>query len=315
MPLVLGPKIKETTEIVGTSVPIRLKGRAAGLFPYSTWLASGDETICYLSDGNDPPNLDVWKGIYTPGTGPSGEDEITRAELISSTTPGGVNWGAGVKDAFCEVVPGVVMEAANKLQEIADLGGAAQTTARGNLALGTISTAAAGDYHALGNPVLLPADPVEALQAATKQFAEAQGGGLALAAGDQILWAGDGAIPTGYTLQSITNRLVMIVNSAGLTKGTGGDWDNSTGLNISNHTLSVNEIPTHEHDVDVTVNNVIPGADGANVPAHLVNAGGGASRVFTSTSKGGGAGHDHNITSGDSWRPRHQDLAIIQKNA
>lgn len=317
MPLVLGPLIKETTEVTGLTSPIRLLGRKTNFLDYTQWLASGQDTIVYLKDGSDPPNVDVWRGVWTPGTGPSGENEVTRAVLIQSTTPGGTNWGAGVKDAYCAAVPGVTLDAALALQEIADL--SLEATARNNLALGSIATSDTGDFHAQGDHILLPVSaPPSDLYAASRDWVLNQGvtANLTLATGDEILWAG-AFLPPGFSIKTgsqYNDRTILICDTLGETGDFAGDWDwkDALGGDVDTTVLSLAQTPVHEHAVIVFADASNPGADGATVPASLLRTStGSADKTFTSDSKGGGGGHKHTLTTNTGWKMKHREMAII----
>lgn len=213
--------------------------------------------------------------------------------------------------------------------------------------------------------VILDHDPTANLEAATKQYVDAQtsgGANLVLAAGDQMLWGG-ASVPSGFIMQTGTlykDRVPLIVTTnAAATKSTGGNWQHNSGLSashnisVNNHTLTVSQIPSHDHaqtahthSVSAHTHDVTVRADKATAyesgtfeaaMVNLLGAGGDTIRTYTSTSAGGGntgsAGgadtsntgggnsHNHGVSGsvslsgvGDTtWRPLHRTMAIIEK--
>lgn len=210
--------------------------------------------------------------------------------------------------------------------------------------------------------VILDHDPTANLEAATKQYVDAQtsgGANLVMAAGDQMLWGG-ASVPSGFIIQTGTlynDRVPLIVTTAGATKGTGGNWQHNSGLSashnisVNNHTLTVSQIPSHDHAQtahthslsahthNVTVRNNFIGVQqgSGEFPMQSLLTSGGTATTYTSTSAGGGntgsAGggdtsntgggnsHSHGVSGsvslsgvGDTtWRPLNRTFAVIER--
>lgn len=120
------------------------------------------------------------------------------------------------------------------------------------------------------------------------------------------------AVPSGYTLVSSIDDMVMCVTNnsgvggAGPHAGgsTGGiSWDVTSGVSVANHTLTASEIPSHTH----TTANLALSATAA-LPDIWFNVGTGASAhvgPFTSDGgTGGGGGHSHTLSNAQTWRPK-----------
>lgn len=141
--------------------------------------------------------------------------------------------------------------------------------------------------------------------------------------------------PTGWTQDTTVNdRVLRVVSGSG--GSTGGSWTIS-GVTVNNHTLTVAQIPSHNHGG--TTGNTSPGTNttgghshtvrgrGQNGNSGLRDAGGG----FTSTestntagahshtvdphghsipSQGGGGGHSHGLTADGAWRPSYIDVIV-----
>lgn len=172
--------------------------------------------------------------------------------------------------------------------------------------------------------LFMVADPVEDLEAATKQYVDAQisgsGGNVFLASGDEMLWGGS-SVPSGFSVQSGANfndRVPFIVTTAGATKDTGGNWAHSNGLTITvnGHTLTTAEMPSHTHSVTVHADNVTSlGEAGVNFLTDLVASAGDDSQAYTSASTGSGNSHSHtaSASSDSTWRPLYRTFAVIRK--
>lgn len=143
-------------------------------------------------------------------------------------------------------------------------------------------------------------DPVNALSATTKQYVDSR----VLAVGTRACFFQSGA-PAGWVQDTTVNdRVIRITSASG--NGQGGSWTIS-GLTVGGHTLTVNEIPSHQHVVGGGADNVTPGGS----PAFNVDSAPAAS--ITTGFSGGGQAHDHPLGSAGTWRPAYIDAIICTK--
>jgi hypothetical protein len=144
-------------------------------------------------------------------------------------------------------------------------------------------------------------------------------------AGVIVLWSGSiGSIPAGWVLCNGSNgtpdlrdRFVVgagstyavDANGGSLTTGAGGDH-NHTG-NTGSTTLTVNQIPSHTHDI-LTMD-----FGGASPLFRVLTGNDGTSNTKTSEATGGGQGHTHTISASGththSILPPYYALCYIMK--
>ena len=153
--------------------------------------------------------------------------------------------------------------------------------------------------------------------------------------------------PTGWNqITSVNDRVIRVVSGSG--GSTGGSWSIS-GLNVLGHTLSVSEMPSHDHGMSTEGNHshstsvTDPGHShgyrvfqgerqdsGNNVRANdqtgrigstlsattgisvSVNANGSHTHNIYNT--GGGNSHDHGITHNGNWRPAYADVIVCERS-
>lgn len=127
------------------------------------------------------------------------------------------------------------------------------------------------------------------------------------------------AAPAGWTNAADYNDRVLMAVSAGAGGGS-GSWIIS-GISAANHTLTINQIPTHNHG---------GGDHGHNLKAaNDAQAGGnddsltGAATVVGGyiwnsgpiiQSQGGNQSHGHTVSSNGTWRPLSANVLIIVKS-
>lgn len=130
------------------------------------------------------------------------------------------------------------------------------------------------------------------------------------------------SVPTGYTQYTAWNdRVMRVVNSTGA--GTGGSWNNATGLTIGNTVLTQAQIPSHYHYIFKSA------SSGSVISGHLYGTTGGAygndnsysiagSDLAPDTGRtssiGSSQGHNHSISSASSWRPQYVDVIVGTKS-
>lgn len=108
--------------------------------------------------------------------------------------------------------------------------------------------------------------------------------------------------PTGWTQDTSQNdRVLRVVSGAG--GGTGGSWTLS-GITVADHTLTVDEIPAHDHGLEYMTAHT---AAGSAMP----NTVGTATAKF---SEGGGQPHGHTTTLADTWRPAYIDVLVATRD-
>lgn len=301
MAIVMRSRVKETTVTQGTG-SYTLGGAVTGFRTFLTAFGNGTQVFYVVEDGT---NWEVGAGTVS-STGPS----LSRDTIYeSSNSNAAVNWGAGTRNIYCAYPPsysggpGVIFGANN----LSDLSSA--STARTNLGLGTAATlnvgTSANNIVQLNASAKLPAVDGSLLT------------NIAPFPSGTAMPFYQAAAPTGWTkVTGINDKLFYVTdgtgaNPAGGTNNTGtGGWDNSWGLSVGSHTLTISEIPSHTHDYVATF------SSGGGIAAlqAVVAQNPLQTQSFTSGSAGSGAGHSHGISSTSQWRPPAAYFIICTKN-
>lgn len=134
----------------------------------------------------------------------------------------------------------------------------------------------------------------------------------AFAAGTKLIFP-QAAAPTGWVNDGDVEDAVLRINS-GVGGGQGGSWQIS-GISVDGHTLSMEEIPVHNHSVFSA--GTRSGSQVAN-PGSAFYASSGdvgdfGSKSMTSDTRGAGWAHTHGLTIGSSWRPKYLDAVKCSK--
>lgn len=119
--------------------------------------------------------------------------------------------------------------------------------------------------------------------------------------------------PTGWTQDTDANdRVIRVIDDTGTGAATGGNWTLS-GMSVDDHTLTINEMPSHTHG---------PGSyhiskqAGSGGPAPQAD-GSGSNQTMNvlgnSGPTGGGDPNDHGLTNTD-WRPAYLDVIKTSKD-
>jgi hypothetical protein len=175
MALVVADRVQETTSTTGTSSYVLL-GAANGYQSFGAVLANGDTTYYAITNDTD---WEVGIGTYST-TGPT----LARTTILASSSGGSaVNWGVGVKNIFISYAASkaVYLDAsgdvlvADKIVHDGDTNTAIRFPAADTMSVetgGTERFKVENSTITTTIPVLLPADPTLALQAATKQYVD-----------------------------------------------------------------------------------------------------------------------------------------------
>lgn len=131
--------VKETSATTGTGT-YTLAGAVAGFMAFSSAVTDGQSVVYACTDN---VNFEVGIGVYSSGT-------ISRGRIISSSNSGSaVNWGAGTKNIFLTIPPGLFNAFSSKsafayTDESNDMSG------NGSLAVGTGNTVSGLQGMAIG---------------------------------------------------------------------------------------------------------------------------------------------------------------------
>ena len=175
MALVVADRVQETTSTTGTSSYVLL-GAATGYQSFGAVLANGDTTYYAITNDTD---WEVGVGTYSTA-GPT----LARTTILASSSGGSaVNWGVGVKNIFISYAASkaVYLDAsgdvlvADKIVHDGDTNTAIRFPAADTVSVetgGTERFKVENSTITTTVPVVLPADPTLALQAATKQYVD-----------------------------------------------------------------------------------------------------------------------------------------------
>lgn len=152
---------------------------------------------------------------------------------------------------------------------------------------------------------------------------------IMLASGTKMLFYQDAA-PVGWTIQNTLDDKIVYITKGSVAGGQTGGGVHSTGswtisgLSGASHTLTVNEIPSHQHFIAGNDDGGGSTLDNAHACAVswvatafadyvLCNSALAATLGLTS-STGGGAGHTHTVSSAGTWRPSAYCCIIASKD-
>lgn len=136
-------------------------------------------------------------------------------------------------------------------------------------------------------------------------------------AGTKMLFKQNSA-PAGWTFLSEDNDRVLLNTSTESDGGwLGGSWTIS-GISVQEHTLTIDEMPRHTHDVmDGTGGNETGSitVDGGNFSGQDYRVGWVSSDTYTLIKHtGGDQPHGHGINLGNTWRPAYVKVITCQKD-
>lgn len=126
--------------------------------------------------------------------------------------------------------------------------------------------------------------------------------------------------PTGWTQDtSVNDRMLRVVSGSG--GGTGGSWTIS-GLNVLGHTLSLSQIPSHNHGGGNHSHNAAASTGNTSNPVDTAPrevrdpnyAIGTTSSGTIISTQGGGGSHDHGISHNGNWRPSYADVIVCTRS-
>lgn len=315
----------ETTTTTGNGT-LRLGGAVTGKRALRDHFGDGQSGIQYYELDASTGWYELLEGTLSYGTGPSGEDELTKDNVIESwdgatESTSLLTWGSGSKDVI--VAPG---------PEIGDFLSKAGGTMTGKITLDGDPTAALhaaskqyvdnADFVDRGGDTMtglltLSGAPSADLHAATKKYVDDSvsgigGAGITYASGHQTLWgrSGSQAIPSGWALvtTNVDGRVLQFANDISKIGDLGGDGSVAAHLSIDYHTLVKSEVPplTVAVKFDNYVFTTNPGQS-----VSKISATGGSSVNFTTD--GGGGQHKHGISdTGGTFEPLYHKVGLIQ---
>ncbi len=180
----------------------------------------------------------------------------------------------------------------------------------------------------LTGPLILNADPLVNLEAATKHYVDVavstvgSGSGLfelKLPIGCIILWSGSlVTVPVGWHIcdgtngtPDLQNKFVLGASSTNPIGTTGGSSNLVLSFTTDSHTLTTDEIPFHHHNIYDRV--IFPGQGLTHDGSLEIDAGVSTNLGTTSGDAGGGLGHTHGINQTITTTPPFYALAYIMK--
>ncbi len=294
MAIIIKDRVKETTVTQNTGT-YTLAGTVTGFRTFLSAIGSTNQTYYVCEDGTN----------WETGLGTVGSGTLTRDTIYgSSNSNAAVNWGAGTRNIYCAYPAAGIAFTANNLSDLASA-----TTARTNLGLGTAATlnvgTSANNILQLNGSAQIPAVDGSLVT-----------GIVPFPSGTKMLFY-QASAPTGWTKTTgINDKLLYITdgtgaNPTGGTNNTGtGGWDNSWGLTVANHTLTVGEMPSHAHGPGAG-NFILNSGTSGSV---ATTAGSNVSPSLNTDTVGGGLGHNHGISSTSQWRPPALYVIVASKN-
>ena len=158
-------------------------------------------------------------------------------------------------------------------------------------------------------PVLPSSAPTSNYQTAHKKYVDDQVAGTqSFTSGTKMIFF-QASAPTGWTMITTYNdRVLRVVDgSTGYVGGNvSGSWTIS-GITTNNHTLTIDEIPSHTHTYSATIEYIKADAGGLSFLYYVSAAG-------TTGSTGGNMGHNHGVTADGTWRPACINVIVCSKD-
>jgi len=270
------------------------------LFNFRDFYANGSTNVPLYMFDKTTGIYEYSRGTLTYGASATLDTISSRVIDISSNgigTP--VAWGAGTRNCIAAAAPEIHLLSPNLGSEIG----------LGTAAFLNVGTAVNNIVQLITGPKLPAIDG--------SLLTNLPAGTPSIPSGTVLTGFYQNSAPSGWTkLTTLNDMLIGLTTGTGINPNggttSGGSWDNSTGLTIGSHTLTISEIPTHTH----------PGNIGANFLMSVGSLGsmqspaGGTTATTASTtgSTGGGGGHDHPITSNSSYRPPTAYTIMCSKN-
>ncbi len=114
--------------------------------------------------------------------------------------------------------------------------------------------------------------------------------------------------PEGWVQDTSRNdRVLRIVDDDG--GGIGGSWT-ITGLSAVGHSLTIDEMPSHDHSIGFRTNSSAGGSP--TFEAVRADTAGGTNHAQPTGDRGGGDPHSHGVSSTGFWRPSYQDAIVCE---
>lgn len=145
---------------------------------------------------------------------------------------------------------------------------------------------------------------VRALQALDGALETLQGT-LPAPSGTRLVFDQDAA-PTGWTRDTaaaLNDRVLRIVTGA---RAHGGSWTIS-GLTVQGHTLTIAEMPGHNHNYNDAF-------AGAGIGGNVTGGGNQGNPAGLTGVAGGDSAHTHGLSADGNWRPLHRDMIVASKD-